>query len=42
MAQLNLRNNWLKFKTAKKLPIILEEFMEISQFNKGKHEDVNV
>ena len=28
MNQLSLRNNWLKFKTAGKLPIILEEFIE--------------
>ena len=28
MNRLSLRNKWLKFKTAGKLPIILEEFME--------------
>ena len=28
MNRLILRNNWLKFKTARKLPFILKEFME--------------
>ena len=32
----------LKFKTARKLPIILEEFIEYTQFNKRKPEDVNM
>ena len=41
--QLSLRINMLKFKTAWKLPIILEESMEYApQFNKGKPEDVNM
>ena len=38
--RLSLRNNQLKFKTAGKLPIILEEFR--GDFNKGKSEDVNM
>jgi hypothetical protein len=31
--------NRLKFKTAGKLPVVLEESIEYSQFNKGKPED---
>jgi hypothetical protein len=38
MNRLSLRNNRLKFiKIAGKLPIILEEFIEYTQFNKGNH-----
>ena len=32
-------NNWLKFKIAGKLPIILEEFVEYSE---GVSEDLNL
>ena len=32
MNRLSLRNNWLKFKTAGKLAIILEEFIEYTPF----------
>jgi hypothetical protein len=36
MNRLSLRDNWWKFKTAGKLPIILEEFTEYTPpFNKG-------
>ena len=43
MHRLSLRNNRLKFKTAGKLPIILEESIEYTtRFNKGKPEDVNM
>ena len=43
MNWLSLRNNRLKFKTAGKLPIILEEFIEeYNQFSKGKPNDVNM
>ena len=43
MNRLSLRKNRLKFKIAFwKLPIILEEFIEYTQFNKGKPEDVNM
>jgi hypothetical protein len=43
MNRLSLRNNQFKFKTAEKLPIILEEFIEeYTQFNKGKPKDVNI
>ena len=43
MNRLSLRNIRLKSKTAGKLPIILEEFIEYStQSNKGKLEDVNM
>ena len=31
MNRLSLRNNWWKFKTARKLPIILEKFTEYTQ-----------
>jgi hypothetical protein len=41
MNRLSLRNNQLKFKTARKLPIILEESTEYTQFNKGKAEHVH-
>ena len=40
--KLSLRNNRFKFKTAGKLPVILEEFIEYTQFNEGKLEDVNM
>ena len=36
------KNNWLKLKTAWKLPTILEEVIEYTQFNTGKLEDVNM
>ena len=42
MNQLSLRDNQLKFKTAGKLPVILEEFMEYTRLNKGKPVDVNM
>ena len=42
MHQLSLRNNRLKFKTAGKSLIILEEFIENTPINKGKPEDVNM
>jgi hypothetical protein len=43
MNRSSLRNNWLKFKIAGKLPLILEEFIEeYTHFNKGKPEDVNM
>ena len=38
MNLLSLRNNRLKFKTTGKLPIMLEEFIEYTQFNKRKFE----
>ena len=44
-ANLQLRTyKWtgLKFKSAGKLPIILEEIIEYTQFIKGKLEDVNM
>ena len=42
MNRLSLRNNRLKFKTAGKLPNVLEEPIEYTQFNKGKPEAVNM
>jgi hypothetical protein len=42
MNQLSLKNNRLKFKSARKLPIILEEYIEYTRFIPGKLEDVNV
>ena len=42
MNRLSLKDNWLKFKTAGTLPIILGEFMEYTQLNEGKPEDVNM
>ena len=42
MNWLRLRNNLLKFKTAGKLPIIVEEPIEYTRFNKGKPVDVNM
>ena len=42
MNWLSLRNNQLKLKTPENLPIILEEFIEHPQLNKGKLEDVNM
>ena len=42
MNRLSLRNNRLRFKTAGKLPIILEELIEYTRFSKGKPEDVNM
>ena len=42
MNRLSLRNKRLKFKSAGKLLIILEEFIEYTQINKGKQEDVNI
>jgi hypothetical protein len=40
--RLSLRNKRLKFKTAGKSPINLEESMKYPLFNKGKPEVVNV
>ena len=40
--RLSLRNNWLKFKNAGKLPTILEDLKNILQFNKGKLGDLNM
>ena len=42
MNRLSLRNNRLKFETAGKLPIIVEEYVEYPQFNKGKPDGVNM
>ena len=42
MNRLSLRNNRPKFKTARKLPIILEESIEYIQFNKGKPEAIDI
>ena len=42
MNRLSLRNNRLKFKTAGRLPIILQESIEYIHFNKGKLEDVDI
>ena len=42
MNRLSLRNNWLKSKTAGKLPIVLEESIEYTQFHEGEVEDVNM
>jgi hypothetical protein len=42
MNKLSLRNNRLKFKIARKLPITLEESIEYTQINEGKLEDVNM
>ena len=38
MNQLTLRNNRLKFKTSRKLPIILEEYMEYTSHKYRKTE----
>ena len=42
MNRLSSINNRLKFNIAGYLPIILEEFIEYTQINKGKPEDVNI
>ena len=42
MNRLSLRNNQLKFKTAGKLLIVLEEIIEYTQFIKGNLGDVNM
>ena len=42
MNRLSFRNNRVKFKTAGKKPILLEEFIEYTYFNKGIPEDVNM
>ena len=36
MKRLSPRNNRLKFKTAGKLPIVIEESIEYTQYSKGK------
>jgi len=42
MDRLGLKNNQLKFKTAGKSPIVLEEFIKYTPFHKGTPEDVNM
>ena len=42
MNRLILRNNRLKFKTSGKLPIILDESVEYTEFSKEKPKDVNM
>ena len=37
-----LRKNRLKFKTSRKLPIVLEEFVKYTPIYKGKPDDVNM
>ena len=37
MNRLSLRNHWLKFETAGKLPITLEDYVQVRSPSKGRH-----